>query len=112
MYPWSITISDVYPIPGNVLNGYSTTPLTRMKAVGEGGLGYTDLFWIYLLLKKIKIQKKNIIALISLKNYGTALQVFAPPPDFSNEDDLHSLYDLEAESELLQIFGFYLAWTC
>jgi len=53
-----------------------------------------------------------MIAPISLKNYGTALHVFAPPPDFSNEDDLHSLYDLEAESELLQIFGFYLAWTC
>ena len=53
--------------------------------------------------KKTVIAAPRPVAPISLKNSGTALPVFAP--DFSNEDYLDSLYDLEAESELQQIFG-------
>jgi len=41
---------------------------------------------------------------MSLRNSANALPVFAP--DFScTEEDMDSLYDLEAETELQQIFG-------
>jgi len=57
-------------------------------------------------VKKTVIAAPRPVAPISLRNSGNALPVFSP--DFSCctvEEDLDSLYDLEAETELQQIFG-------
>lgn len=56
--------------------------------------------------KKTVIAAPRPVAPIALRNSGNALPaVFAP--DFSHcEEDMESSYDLEAETELQQIFGF------
>jgi len=55
--------------------------------------------------KKPVIAAPRPVAPVSLRNSGNALPVFAPDFSCNVEEYDNSLYDLEAENELQQIFG-------